>query len=101
MKYNGVQKAAYLYDTDESSYRIYELLKLMNNDEYFNDFSLDIRTIRYDDVYSLLYSIELNVLQKDQLPRYILLDLHSFDDHKRMFERISHMGWYFIYIVLF
>jgi len=100
LKYNYVQKAIYIYNNDESTYRIYELLQLINNDEYFNNFSLDIRTIRYDDVYSLLYSIESNSFYKDQLPKYILLDLYSYDDYEKMFEKISHMGLYFIYFLL-
>jgi len=96
LKYSHAHRAAYIYDNDESTHRIYELLRLMNSDEYFNDFTLDIRTTRYEDIYSLLYSIEANSFYKDDLPRYILLDLHSYDEYERMFEKISHMGLYFI-----
>jgi len=96
LKYNYVQKAVYIYNNDESTYRIYDLLQLMNNDEYFNNFSLDIRTTRYEDVYSLLYSIESNSFHKDQLPKYILLDLYSYNDYENIFEKISHMGLYSI-----
>jgi hypothetical protein len=92
LKNHHVQKAAYIYDNDESTRRIYELLKLMNNDEYFNNFSLDIRATRYQDIYSLLYSIEIHSMNKDQPPKYILLDLESYSDYQRMFEKISHMG---------
>ena len=92
LKYHHVQKAAYIYDNDESSHRIYELLKLMNDDEYFNNFSLDIRTTQYQDIYSLLYSIEIHTNIKDKPPKYILLDLQSYDDYEIMFEKISHMG---------
>jgi hypothetical protein len=70
----------------------------MNNDEYFNNFSLDIRITRYEDIYSLLYNIEVNTLDEDQLSTYILLDLYSYEDYERMFETISHMGLYFIQI---
>ena len=97
LKYNHIQKAAYIYNNNtDSSERISELLKLMNYDEYFNNFSLDIRIIYYEDIYSLLYNIEVNYLYKQQLTRYILLDLNSYEDYKRMFEKISHMGLYFI-----
>jgi hypothetical protein len=96
LKYYHIQKAVYIYDNHESTERIYQLLQLMNDEEYFNNFSLDIRTTDYEDVYSLLYSIESNSFHKDQLPRYILLDLYSYDDYERMFEKISHMGLYFI-----
>ncbi|CAF0775474.1 unnamed protein product [Rotaria sordida] len=92
LKFNHVQKAIYIYDNDEATYRIYELLELMNKDEYYNNISLDIRTTRNDDIYSILYSIESNSLQKDRLSSYIVLDLHSYDDYERMFEKISHMG---------
>jgi hypothetical protein len=99
LKYYQIRKAAYLYDNEGATRRIYDLLQLMNNDEYFDDFSLDIRTIDYEDVYSLLYSIESNSLHKDQPPRYILLDLESSYDYERMFEKISHMGLYSILIL--
>ncbi|CAF0746219.1 unnamed protein product [Adineta steineri] len=92
LKFNLVHKAAYIYDHDESTHRIYELLRLMNSDEYFNDFRLDIRTTRYEDIYSLLYSIESHSSHTDQLPSYILLDLYSYDNYEIMFDKISHMG---------
>ncbi|CAF4739251.1 unnamed protein product, partial [Rotaria sp. Silwood1] len=91
LKYNHVQQAIYLYDNNEAAHRIYELLELMNKDEYYNNFSLDIRTTLYRDVYSMLYDIEASSLQKDQLASYILLDFHSYDAYERMFEKISHM----------
>lgn len=94
LKYNHVQKAAYIYDNNESPYRIYELLELMSKDEYFDNFSLDIRTTQYEDIYSILYSIESHTLHKDQLSRYVLLDLRSYANYERMFEKISHMGKY-------
>jgi hypothetical protein len=96
-KYHRLQKIVYIYDNDQSTRRIYELLKLMNNDEYFNNFSLDIRTTRYQDIYSLLYSIEINTINKEQPPKYILMDLESYVDYERMFEKISHMGLYWIF----
>ncbi|CAF0962275.1 unnamed protein product [Adineta ricciae] len=92
LKSSQVHRAIYIYDNEESTHRIYELLKLMNDDEYFDDFIFDIRTTVYEDVYSLLYSIESHSLHKDQIPRYILLDLHSYDNYERMFDQISHMG---------
>jgi hypothetical protein len=92
LKYYHIQKATYIYDNDGSTHRIYELLKLMNNDEYFNNFSLDIRTMRYQDIYSILYSIEIHSINKDQPPKYILLDLESYSNYQIMFEKISHMG---------
>jgi hypothetical protein len=85
LKYHHIQKAAYIYDNAESTRRIYELLKLMNSDEYFNNFSLDIRTIRYQDIYSLLYSVEIHSINKDQPAKYILLDLESYSDYQVMF----------------
>ncbi|CAF5096530.1 unnamed protein product [Rotaria magnacalcarata] len=94
LKYNRVNKAVYVYDNDESSYRIYELLELMNKDEYYNNFTLDLRTTSYEDVYSILYNIESNSLQKDQSLNYILLDLHSYDEYEKMLDKISHMGLY-------
>lgn len=94
LKFNHVHRAIYIYDNEDSTHRIYELLKLMNNDEYFSDFVLDVRTTLYEDIYSLLYSIESHSLHKDQVPRYILLDLHSFDAYETMFDKISHMGSY-------
>jgi hypothetical protein len=94
LKFNHVHRAIYIYDNEESTHRIYELLKLMNYDEYFDDFILDIRTTVYEDVYSLLYSIESHSLHKDQVPRYVLLDLHSYDNYEKMFDKISHMGLY-------
>ncbi|CAF1245495.1 unnamed protein product [Rotaria sordida] len=92
LKYHHIQNAAYIYDNDEAIYRIYELIKLMSTDEYFNDFSLNIRTTRNQDVYSLLYSIEIHSITKEQPPKYILLDLESSLDYDRMFNKISHMG---------
>ncbi|UJR28098.1 hypothetical protein I4U23_009353 [Adineta vaga] len=92
LKFNHVHRAIYIYDNEESTHLIYDLLKLMNYDEYFDDFILDIRTTIYDDVYSLLYSIESHSLHKDQVPRYVLLDLHSYDNYEKMFDKISHMG---------
>jgi hypothetical protein len=98
LKYHHIQKAAYIYDNNQSTRRIYELLKLMNDDEYFNNFSLDIRTTRYQDIYSLLYSIEIHSNNKEQPPKYILLDLESYDDYERMFDKISHMGLYEMFL---
>jgi hypothetical protein len=98
LKYYHIQKAAYIYNNDESTRRIYELLKLMSDDEYFNSFSLDIRTTKYQDVYSLLYSIEIHSITKDQPPKYILLDLESYSDYEKMFDKISHMGLYYFHI---
>ncbi|CAF2405670.1 unnamed protein product [Rotaria sp. Silwood2] len=92
LKYHHVQNAAYIYDSHEATHRIYELIKLMNNDEYFNDFSLNIRTTRYQDVYSLLYSIEIHSINKERPAKYILLDFESSLDYDRMFNKISHMG---------
>ena len=66
LKYHHVQKAAYIYDNEESSDRVYQLLKFMNYDEYFNNFSLDIRMTKHQDIYSLLYSIEIQTITKDQ-----------------------------------
>jgi len=94
LKYHHIQKIAYIYDNDESTRRIFELLKLMNNDEYFNNFSLDMRTTQYEDIYSLLYSIEIHSINKEQPPKYILLDLKSYLDYEKMFDKISHMGLY-------
>jgi hypothetical protein len=94
LKYHHIQKAAYIYNNDQATRRIFELLQLMSNDEYFNNFSLDIRTTRHQDVYSLLYSIEVNSFNKEQPPKYILLDLDSYVDYEKMFEKISHMGLY-------
>jgi hypothetical protein len=99
LKYHHIQKAAYIYDNDESTRRIYELLKYMNDDEYFTSFSLDIRTTQYQDVYSLLYSIEIHSINKEQPPKYILLDLQSYAEYERMFEKISHMGLYEIFLL--
>ena len=67
---------------------------------YINSFSLDIRTTRYQDVYSLLYSIEIHSITKEQPPKYILLDLESYSDYEKMFDKISHMGLYFWYFWL-
>ncbi len=94
LKYHHIQKIAYIYDNHESTRRIFELLKLMNNDEYFNNFSLDMRTTQYEDIYSLLYSIEIHSINKEQPPKYILLDLKSYLDYEKMFDKISHMGLY-------
>lgn len=94
LKFYQIKKLVYIYNNDESTYRIYELLKLMNNDEYFNRFSLDIRTIHYEDIYSLLYYIDSISFQKEKLTKYILLDLHTYDDYENIFEKISHMGLY-------
>lgn len=95
LKYHDIEKIVYIYDNNESTHRIYELLKLMNNDEYFNDFSLDIRTIQYEDIYSLLYSIEIHSHNKERPPKYIVLDLKSYSDYEIMFNKISHMGLYY------
>ncbi|CAF3809797.1 unnamed protein product [Rotaria magnacalcarata] len=103
LKYYHVENAAYIYNNNEATRRIYELIKLMNNDEYFNDFSLNIRTTRNQDVYSLLYNIETHSMNKEQLPKYILLDLETYADYIRMFNKISHMGLtgdLYYYIVL-
>jgi hypothetical protein len=94
LKYYRVERAAYIYDNDEAARRIYELLKFINNDDYFNHFSLNIRATRQDDIYSLLYSIEVNTIHKEQSPKYILLDLGTYMDYERMFDKISHMGSY-------
>ena len=92
IKYNLIKKAVYIYDNNESSNRIYEFLQLMNRDEYFNNFSLDFRTTDYEDIYSLLYTIDTNSFHKDQLPKLVLLDLYSYKNYEIMFEKISHMG---------
>ena len=92
LKYHRIHRVAYIYDNDQAARRVYQLLKLLNTDDYFNGFSLDLRTTQYDDIYSLLYSIEVNVVHKDQPPKYILLDLASHKDYERMFDKISHMG---------
>lgn len=97
LKYNRVHKVVYIYDHDESLHRIYELIELMNRDAYFINFLLEIRSTNYDDVYSILYNIESHALHKDQLPNYILLDLHSSDEYEKMFQKILHMGVYYIY----
>ena len=94
LKYHHVRDAAYIYDSNEATYRIYELIKLMNVDEYFNDFSLNIKTTKYQDVYLLLYSIEIHSIIKDHPPKYILLDLETYLDYVRIFNKISHMGLY-------
>ena len=101
LKSNHIENAVYIYDNDQSKYRIYQLLELMNNDEYFNTFLLDIRIIvNDDDIYSLLYSIDANSFQKNQLFKYILLDFYSFDQYEKVFEQISHMGLYLIVLFL-
>ena len=92
LKYHRIQKAAYIYDNNEASRRIYELLKFINNDEYFNNFSLDLRATRQEDIYSLLYSIEVHSIHKDHPTKYILLDLGTYLDYETMFDKISHMG---------
>ena len=92
LKYHRIQKAAYIYNNDEAKRRIYELLTHMNNDEYFNNFSLDLRATQHVDIYSLLYSIEVTAIQKEQPPKYILLDLGTYKDYERMFAKIAHMG---------
>lgn len=96
LKAHHIKKVVYIYNNDESTYKIYELLNLMNNDEYFNRFSLDIRTTRYEDIYSLLYNIDSMSFQKDQLTKYILLDLYLYEDYENILEKISHMGLYSI-----
>ncbi|CAF3438343.1 unnamed protein product [Rotaria socialis] len=103
LKYYHVENAAYIYNNNEATRRIYELIKLMNYDEYFNDFSLNIRATRNQDVYSLLYNIEAHSMNKEQSPKYILLDLETYADYIRMFNKISHMGLtgdLYYYIVL-
>lgn len=92
IKYHHIEKALYIYDNHESTQRVYELLQLMTNDEYFNNFLLDLRTIKYQDIYSLLYSIEIHTINKDQPIKYIILDLKSYTDYEMMFDKISHMG---------
>ncbi|CAF1156157.1 unnamed protein product [Adineta steineri] len=92
LKYHYIREIVYIYDNEEATYRIYDLLKLMNNDEYFNNFSLDIRVTRHEDIYSLLYSIDIHSNHKDQPPKYIVLDLKAFVDYENMFDKISHMG---------
>ena len=91
LKYHRARKAVYIYDHDDAAHRLFDLLQWMNSDDYFNDFSLEIRTT-HDDVYALLYSIETNSFSKEQSMRYIILDLHFHDEYERMFDRISHMG---------
>lgn len=93
-KYHRIRRAAYIYNNNEGSHRIYELIKLMNNDEYFNDFSLNVRTAYNQDVYPLLYSVEIDSVNKEQPPKYILLDLETYSDYSKMFDKISHMGLY-------
>ena len=92
LKYHRIQKAAYIYDHSEAANRIYQFLQLLNTDEYFNNFSLDLRTTKHEDIYSLLYTIEVNYLQKDQRTKYILLDLETYEDYEEMFDKVSHMG---------
>ena len=70
----------------------------MNTDEYFNDFILDIRMIDSEDIYSLLYNIEVNYFYKGLLTRFILLDLYSYDDYEKMFEKIFFSEIYCGYI---
>lgn len=92
LKYHRIQKAAYIYDNEEATRRIYELLKLINNDEYFNNFTLDLRATRQEDIYSLLYSIEVHSIHKGHPIKYILLDLGTYADYEKMLDKISHMG---------
>jgi virulence-associated protein VapD len=95
LKFNHIQNAVYIYDNNfQSKYRIYQLIELMNTEEYFNSFSLDIRIIQDEDIYSLLFSIEANSFQKNILSKYILLDFYSYDQYERIFQQISHMGLY-------
>jgi hypothetical protein len=92
LKYHHIHQVAYIYDYNQAKHHVYHLLQYINNDEYFNNFSLEIRATHDDDIYSLLYNIESNSLGKDYASRYILLDLYSFDSYQYMFEKISHMG---------
>ncbi|UJR21339.1 hypothetical protein I4U23_024433 [Adineta vaga] len=92
LKYHSIRKIVYIYDNEEAKHRIYEFLQLANYDEYFNNFSLDIRTTRHEDVYSLLYSLDIHSNNREQPPKYILLDLELYVNYENMFEKISHMG---------
>jgi len=92
IKFSRIKKAIYIYNNDESTNRIYDLLKFFNIDEYFNRFSLDIRSIHHHDIYSLLYHIDSYSFEKNDRSRLILLDLYSYEDYKDLFEKISHMG---------
>ena len=94
LKYEHVHRAIYIYDRDEAKHRVYHLLQHINHDDYFNNFSLEIRTTEEKDIYSLLYNIESSSFAKDLTSRYIFLDLYSYADYEQMFEKISHMGAY-------
>jgi hypothetical protein len=92
LRYHRIQTVAYIYDHHEAQRRIYELLKLINNDDYFNNFAVHFRSICQDDVYSILYSLEVNALNKEDSSRYVLLDLATYRNYELMFNKISHMG---------
>lgn len=94
LKYHSIRRVVYIYDNEEAKQRIYEFLQLTNNDEYFNNFSLDIRPTQYEDVYSLLYSLDIHSNYKEQPSKYIVLDLELYVNYENMFEKISHMGSY-------
>ena len=91
-KSNHIRNAVYIYENIQSSDRIYQLLGLMNEEEYFHSFSLDIRIIEDENIYSLLYSIEWHSRERNHLSKYVILDLDSYEDYQRIFEKISHMG---------
>ena len=79
----------------QSTDRIYQLLGLINEDDYFfPSFSLDVRIIDEDNIYSLLYSIEWHSMEKNRPSKYVILDLDSLENYQRILEKISHMGWY-------
>ncbi|CAF0723950.1 unnamed protein product [Adineta ricciae] len=92
LKHHSIRKIVYIYDNEEAKHRIYEFLQLTNYDEYFNNFSLDIRATQHEDVYSLLYSLDIHSNNREQPPKYILLDLELYVNYETMFEKISHMG---------
>ncbi|CAF1453624.1 unnamed protein product, partial [Didymodactylos carnosus] len=92
LKYYHIQQAAYIYDNYESIKRLYELIKMYSYDNYFHNFTFNIRLIsNSDNAYALLYSIEQYYMTKDE-KRYILLDLSSHQSYVNMFDKISHMG---------
>ena len=93
-KSNQIHNAVYIYDNVQSTDRIYQLLGLINADDYFHSFSFDIRIIDEENIYSLLYSIEWHSLEKNRLAKYVILDFDSYETYRRILEKISHMGLY-------
>ena len=92
LKFYQVRKLVYIYDHRETSSRLYRFLEYLNEDDYFRNFSLEVRTTNDDDIYSLLYSIESQTFNKYDVKRYILLDLQSYDEFEFLFKKLSHMG---------